>query len=97
LKRRALQILFWFIAVSLGFNALFGDMGLVHGIRQRRLASRLQREVASLQRDNDALMAEVKALRRDPSRIETIAREDLGLTRPGEIIFLFKDPDAPKR
>ncbi len=95
LRRRALLILFWFFAVSLLFNSLFGDMGLIQGIRQRRAASRLRREVATLRLDNDRLMTEIQDLRHDPYRIETIAREDLGLIRPGEIIFLFQDAGAP--
>ena len=34
LRRRALHVLFWSVALSLGFNALFGDMGLIHAARQ---------------------------------------------------------------
>ncbi len=100
MSRRALQVLFWSIALSLGFNALFGDMGLIQAGRQRRLAARLEREVGSVRAQNEAALAEIKALRQDPYRIETIAREELGLARPGEIIFLFNIPgntpqDAP--
>ena len=31
LRRKALVVLFWFIALSLLFNSLFGDMGLIQG------------------------------------------------------------------
>jgi cell division protein FtsB len=100
LSRRALQVLFWSVALSLGFNALFGDMGLIQGARQRRLAARLEQEVATVRAANETALAEIRALRLDPYRIETIAREELGLSRPGEIIFLFNGPgnarqDAP--
>ena len=33
LRRKALLDLFWFIALSLAFNSLFGDMGLIQGHR----------------------------------------------------------------
>ncbi len=101
LRRKALVLLFWFIALSLLFNSLFGDMGLIQGFRQRRQVRRTRAEVTALHAENDRLITEIQALRHDPYRIETIAREEFGLSRPGEIIFLFQDsrpaaaPPAP--
>jgi cell division protein FtsB len=95
LRRRALVVGFWFVAASLLLSALFGDMGIVQAHRQRRAAAGLRDEIRSLRADNDALAAEIQELKHDPYRIETIAREDLGLSRPGEIIFLFPAPAAP--
>jgi cell division protein FtsB len=94
LRRIGLQILFWFIALSLLFNSLFGDMGLIQGYRQRSTRARLGQEVATLRQQNATLATDIEALRRDPYRIETIAREDLGLSRPGEILFLFQNDAA---
>jgi cell division protein FtsB len=94
LGRKLLRGLFWFLAVSLAFNSLFGDMGVIQGLRQRGLLGRLRREVADLRQQNARLIADIQSLRQDPYRIETIAREELGLSRPGEIIFLFQGPDA---
>lgn len=45
---------------------------------------RLRREVGSLKR-------EVRALRTDPSAIERIARDELGMIRDEEIIFQFPE------
>ena len=94
-RHPALRILFWFIALSLLFNSLFGDMGLVQGLRQRRAAARLRQEVSVLHTENARLMADITALQQDGYRIEEIAREQLGLQRPGEILFLFQPPEAP--
>ncbi len=96
LGRKALRGLFWFLAVSLAFNSLFGDMGVIQGLRQRGVLARLRHEVADLRRQNARLIADIQSLRQDPYRIETIAREELGLSRPGEIIFLFQGPDAAR-
>jgi cell division protein FtsB len=93
-RRKALLVLFWFIALSLLFNSLFGDMGLIQGYRQRVLLARLRQEVHSLGQANGRLAADINDLRHDPYRIEQIAREEFGLGRPGEILFLFQDPEA---
>ena len=45
---------------------------------------RMRREVRDLQR-------EVQALRSDPGAIERIARDELGMVRPGEVIFQFNE------
>ena len=91
LMRNALKTLLWFLAISLLFNAFFGDMGIIQAVRQRRTAARLQRHLQTLRVANESLRAEIGDLRRNPFRIEAIAREELGLSRPGEIIFLFQN------
>ncbi len=91
LRRKALLLLFWFLTLSLLFNSLFGDMGLIQGYRQRRALARLGRDVRTLRAENGRLEDEIRDLRRNSYRVETIAREKLGLIRPGEIIFLFQD------
>jgi cell division protein FtsB len=83
------------IAASLLFNLVFGDMGVLEGLRQRRAAARLRSDVAALQEENNRLSADIRALNSDPFRIESIAREDLGLARPGEIIFVFPPSARP--
>jgi cell division protein FtsB len=75
----------------LAFHLVFGDMGLVAGSRQRGNLARLGAEALSLEAESAALKKEVEGLTKDPFRIEALAREQLGLARPGEIIFLFPD------
>ncbi len=62
---------------------------------------RVEREHQALQRSNErlrgeigALRAEVTALKRDPAEVARIAREDLGLIRPGEVVFEVQQPVA---
>jgi cell division protein FtsB len=88
-RARALRWTFGVIVALLLFNLVFGDMGVIQGIRQRHAVSILRGELREAETENASLEAEVKALGTDPFRIETIAREELGLARPGEIIFLF--------
>jgi cell division protein FtsB len=43
--------------------------------------------VADLKRENEKLEREVEQLKSDPAMIEAVAREKLGLIRPGEIVI----------
>ena len=88
-RARALRWTFGVIVALLLFNLVFGDMGVIQGIRQRHAVGVLRADLREAEAENAALEAEVKALGTDPFRIEAIAREELGLARPGEIIFLF--------
>lgn len=65
--------------------------------------ARVEREHTGLQRSNDrirgeidALRAEIAALKRDPAEVARIAREDLNLIRPGEVVFeIRRDKPTP--
>lgn len=46
----------------------------------------LEEQVARQRQENDALSAAIQDSD-DPSRIEDVAREKLGLVKPGEIVF----------
>ena len=92
-RARALRSAVWVLAGLLLFNLIFGEMGIIAGLRQRHTMALLRREVAEHRQTTGALMDEVRALKTDPFRIESIARDQLGLARPGEIVFLF--PKGP--
>jgi cell division protein FtsB len=57
----------------------------------------LAREIAQLAAANAALEEEVRALRTDPGRLEAIAREELGLVKPGELVYEFRAMPRPSR
>ena len=59
----------------------------------------LERELADVTAENEALRrsvtdlrGEVKRLRDDPEAVERIARDELGLVRTSEIVFQFPRP-----
>ncbi len=47
-------------------------------------------ENADLQRDVERLRVEVRELRDDPTAVERIARDELGLVRKDEVVFQFR-------
>lgn len=53
-----------------------------------RLHAEVEREEATEQQKREA----IKALRTDPKAIERLAREQLGLAKPGETVIHFEAP-----
>ena len=55
-----------------------------------RTAAALERELAALEQEHAAL--ERRLLQREsPERMEALARRELGMVMPGEIVFLFSE------
>lgn len=68
---------------------IFGDRGLP---RLRTLEGRLsevEEENQVLARENELLIRRIEALREDPRQVEWIARHELGLVMPDEVVFQF--------
>lgn len=64
--------------------------------RLQREAANLERTKHQLQEQNAQLHEEIRLLY-TPAYIERIAREQLGLVKPGEIALLIVRPPAPPR
>ena len=79
------------VACAILLDSLFGDRGLAQTIRARRDYQRAVATLARLKAENAALRDDVRRLTGDPAAIEAVAREDLGLVRPGEILVVVKD------
>ncbi len=72
-------------------DALVGERGLVATTRARRQSNELSATVTGLHEENARLRDTAERLRTDPSTIESLARETLGLIRPGEVLVVVKD------
>src|SRR5262245_61437728 len=75
---------------AVAYGALRDDEGMMHVFRERSRLQDLRGSVASLREENNRLRAEIKALREDPRAVEKLAREDLGLSKEGEIVFILE-------
>ena len=72
---------------------IFGEMGLVKYYRMKQQYDSLQEETGRLKEENVRLLRDVRALKSDPSLIEQIARDKLGLARPGEIVYYYRQQE----
>jgi cell division protein FtsB len=73
----------------LAVMAIFGDNGVLALRRLRGEVDTLVREVRALEAENERLSRAIGELQEDPAVIERIAREELGLVRPGERVLRF--------
>ena len=72
-------------------DAIFGDRGLAQTLRARHEYAQAAATLASLRQENARLRERARRLQNDPAAIEAVARETLGLIRPGEILVVVKD------
>ena len=92
--RRTLQMLLVFVTLVLVINALVGERGLTETLRARKQHQELVTSIERLRTENARLRDEARRLRSDPSTIEGLARQELGLIKPGEMLFIVKDANA---
>ncbi|HYB72276.1 MAG TPA: septum formation initiator family protein [Candidatus Sulfotelmatobacter sp.] len=78
------------MVILLAILSAVGDRGVVRLYRLARARAEITREIARLREVNGQLSEEVRALREDPSGVEGIARDELGLVRPGDIVYDFR-------
>ncbi len=77
------------ILIVTAATAASGDHGLVRLYRMRAEYARVVARNAEIESDNERLRTQVRLLREDRRSIERIAREELGMARPGELIYQF--------
>jgi cell division protein FtsB len=84
--------------VALGVGSVFGDRGILNMLGEREKVAGLQSQLDDLRAENARLSAEISDLRTSPRAIERLAREELGLARADETVFLIRETaegDAP--
>lgn len=55
----------------------------------------LQAQIAATRAESERLRARIDRLHHDPGMLERLAREDLGLVRPGDVIIELPEAGAP--
>lgn len=91
-KKKSLE--YWiawllFLALFFIFLTIFGKNGLLQigDLKKARLV--LTEEILALSKENDTLREEIKGLKEDPFFTEKVAREELNLVRPNEVVYYF--------
>ena len=78
------------LIILLLFHAVVGERGAIHLWRLQGEKAKLDEQNYRLQKDNQDLREKITRLRTDNFYLEKIAREELNLARPGEVIYRFR-------
>jgi len=91
IPQRWLIYLFSALIVLLASITVVGERGVLHLWRLRGEQSRLDEQNFRLQKENEALRQRIYRIRNDNAYLEKLAREELNLVRPGEIVYRFSN------
>jgi cell division protein FtsB len=91
-RRRLGTVAVGAITVWLFIHVMFGANGMVVYKQKRAEYRNLQKELDSLQKENDRYNQQIKALKTDSEAIEKEAREQLHYVRPGEVVYVAPAP-----
>jgi cell division protein FtsB len=89
---RVVALLSSVLTVIFLFSFVFSDRGIVELQQARKRVNDLHSNIQQLQSENARLRAEIDSVKRSTYAVERIAREDLGMSKKGEVVYLL-----PKR
>ncbi len=90
-------LLFALLALAATGHLLLASGGLPRTVALREDHERIEKANERLRAENERLRRELKALADDPAELERAAREELGLVKPGEVVFRLEDGDEAAR
>lgn len=89
--RRAALLTLLLVAIALTVHGIFGEHGYLALRRRQRELETLQQQVKQLEEENQKLEQQIKGLKSDPKAVEKLAREQMKLAKPGEIIYVLPE------
>ncbi len=84
------------IILFVGFFIVFGNRGLLDNQRLKEKLADLRAENARLEAVNGSLKREAVLVREETRYIESVARQELGMVKRGDLIYRFMDPAGKK-
>ncbi|MGH7886366.1 MAG: FtsB family cell division protein [Candidatus Binatia bacterium] len=77
------------LIVLLALVTIVGERGALHLWRLRGEKTQLDEQNYRLQKTNEELRQRIARIRNDNRYLEKLAREELNLVRPGEVVYRF--------
>ncbi|MBT9139850.1 MAG: Cell division protein FtsL [Dehalococcoidia bacterium] len=77
------------ILLILYFVCLFA-MQSIRFLQMRHTLSSIEEEIQAVRLQNEGMLREIEQLH-SPAYLEKMAREELGMVRSGELLFLFRE------
>ncbi|HKB80192.1 MAG TPA: septum formation initiator family protein [Thermoanaerobaculia bacterium] len=86
---RAFTLLAGILVVVLGVSFFLSNRGVANLQEARKRVAELHADIDRLKADNAHLRAEIDSVQRSTYAVERIAREDLGMSKPGEVVYIL--------
>jgi len=84
-----------FLTLGILLLAVFKDKGWLDVRARAKQLKSIESQVHDIEAENQRLTDEIQALRTDPGAIEKIAREQLKLVKPGEVVIILPEEKPP--
>ena len=91
---KAVLLLSGVLSIVFLVSFTFSEEGIAELRRARGRVESLRVEIQHLEQENARLVREVESINRSTFAVERIARQDLGMAKPGEIIYMLPDGAA---
>jgi len=82
------------LILLLALVTIVGERGALHLWRLRGEKNQLDEQNYRLQKTNEELRQRIARIRNDNHYLEKLAREELNLVRPGEVVYRFPKADS---
>jgi cell division protein FtsB len=92
--RRLIPIAVLILIIVLGIIYL---PGISKYLKLKEKETQLDRDIAHLEQEIKLLKEEEHLLKTDPSHLEDVVREELGLVKPGEIVYKVIEEEVPAK
>ena len=86
---KAVVLLAGVLCFVFAVSFLFSDRGLPELQHARKRVATLRANIARLEAENARLRAEIASVKKSSYAVERIAREDLGMSRKGEVVYML--------
>jgi cell division protein FtsB len=82
------------LILLLSLVTVVGDRGLLHLWRLRGEKSRIDEQNYRMQSNNEILRQRIGRVKHDNYYLEKLAREELNMVRPGEVVYRFSKSES---
>lgn len=86
---KAVVLLSGVLTVVFLISFFFSDRGIAELQHARTRVTGLETDIARLESENARLRAEIDSVKKSSYAVERIAREDLGMSKKGEVVYML--------
>ena len=87
---RAFTLVAAVLALVLGLSFFFSNRGIAQLQQARKRVADLHADITRLQTENARLRGEIESAKKSTYAVERIAREDLGMSKKGEVVYMLQ-------